>query len=193
VIRLVAIIGVGAWMQRRGAKYWYWSDFQLEATESLTRLCDGTMIDVRARLSRDAVTQLFVGLYRPSGAMIDEEYYNRCPGETVEQAIAWGTDRGRFLLASRQRFTAPHKLTPAPVLMIGADGAQITPPQRQQFLNATTQARERFSAANSSVIEMMRYGTISGELWDRCRHELREATDHLVLLARTYGQAVERA
>jgi len=60
-------------------------------------LADGARLDVQARLARTGDTQLFIGIYEPSGLARVEEAYVRRPGETTTRAMAWGAGRGRAL------------------------------------------------------------------------------------------------
>ncbi|WP_296268372.1 hypothetical protein [Pseudomonas sp. UBA6562] len=84
-------------MRVRGNKYWNWADVRIHSRTHEEMLSDGTNFDVQARLSRTGETQMFIGVYAPSGRTIREEAYSRRPGETVTKALAWGVERARTL------------------------------------------------------------------------------------------------
>ena len=72
-----------------------WADSALH-TQSHEEICsDGTAIDVKVRLSRTGATQLFIGVYAPSGLAQFEGAYDSCPGESMTTALARGVDTAR--------------------------------------------------------------------------------------------------
>jgi hypothetical protein len=82
-------------MRRRGEGYWKWADPQLHCRTHDETLDDGSIIDVQVRLSRTGDTQLFIGVYAPSGMAILEEAFDSRPGESMTRAMAWGVGRAR--------------------------------------------------------------------------------------------------
>lgn len=82
-------------MRRRGQGYWKWADPQLHCRAHDETLDDGSIIDVQVRLSRTGSTQLFIGVYAPSGMAILEEAFDSRPGESMTTAMAWGVGRAR--------------------------------------------------------------------------------------------------
>jgi len=84
-------------MRHRGAVFWAWADPSLQHLSHEEVLADGARLDVQARLARTGDTQLFIGIYEPSGLARVEEAYARRPGETTTRAMAWGAGRGRAL------------------------------------------------------------------------------------------------
>ncbi|MBJ9973898.1 hypothetical protein IAE35_02375 [Pseudomonas sp. S75] len=84
-------------MRVRDQTYWTWADGQLHSRCHDERLSDGTSIDVQVRLSRLGATQLFLGIYGPSGKALCEEYHRALPGQTMTRALVWGVDRARAL------------------------------------------------------------------------------------------------
>jgi len=84
-------------MRHRGAVFWAWADPCLQHHSHEEVLADGARLDVQARLARTGDTQLFIGIYEPSGLARVEEAYARRPGETTTRAMAWGAGRGRAL------------------------------------------------------------------------------------------------
>lgn len=75
-------------MRHRGAVFWAWADPSLQHHSHEEVLADGARLDVQARLARTGDTQLFIGVYEPSGLARVEEAY---------AAMAWGAGRGRAL------------------------------------------------------------------------------------------------
>ena len=85
-------------MRRRGQGYWNWADPRLHCRTHDETLGDGTVIDVQVRLSRTGGTQMFIGIYAPSGMAIHEEGFDSRPGESMTRALAWGVDYARKLV-----------------------------------------------------------------------------------------------
>lgn len=91
-------------MRIRGDVFWTWTDPKLHHRTHEEILSDGTSIDVQVRLSRTGNTQLFIGVYAPSGMALHEEAFDSRPNESMTRAMAWGVGRARRLaseLASR--------------------------------------------------------------------------------------------
>lgn len=84
-------------MRIRGDIFWEWADPSLHHRTHEETLNDGTFIDVQVRLSRTGTTQLFLGVYSPSGVALDEEAYDSRPGESMTRALAWGVGRARHM------------------------------------------------------------------------------------------------
>ncbi|MEJ5862041.1 hypothetical protein [Pseudomonas farsensis] len=84
-------------MRIRGDIFWEWADPSLHHRTHEETLDDGTFIDVQVRLSRTGTTQLFLGVYSPSGMALDEEAYDSRPGESMTRALAWGVGRARHI------------------------------------------------------------------------------------------------
>jgi hypothetical protein len=84
-------------MHKRGSQYWAWSDCALPSRTHEEMLADGTAIEVQARLSRRGETQMFLGVYAKGGALMVEEYYESCPGESLARASVWGVQRARAI------------------------------------------------------------------------------------------------
>ncbi|MFV3288480.1 hypothetical protein ACNFBR_07070 [Pseudomonas sp. NY11955] len=82
-------------MRRRGQGYWNWADPQLHCRTHDETLSDGTVIDVQVRLSRTGNTQMFIGIYDPSGTAVHEEAFNSLPGESMSRALASGVSQAR--------------------------------------------------------------------------------------------------
>jgi len=87
-------------MRHRGAVFWAWADPALQHRSHEEVLHDGAKLDIQVRLSRTGDTQLFIGIYDPSGLARIEEAYTKRPGETVTRAMAWGAGSGRVLAQS---------------------------------------------------------------------------------------------
>ncbi|MEJ8662928.1 MULTISPECIES: hypothetical protein [Pseudomonas] len=82
-------------MRIRGDVYWQWVDPTLHHREHDETLDDGTFINVQVRLSRTGNTQMFIGVYAPSGSALHEEAFDSRPGESMTRALAWGVGRAR--------------------------------------------------------------------------------------------------
>jgi hypothetical protein len=75
-------------------------------------------VEVRARMSHEGVTQVFIGIYDGHGVMLCEEFHDRDRDEPCCAVLKWGTQRARDILAETQGFVAPHRgqLTLGPVI-----------------------------------------------------------------------------
>lgn len=82
-------------MRTRGQAYWDWADPSLHHRIHDEILDDGTQIDVQVRLSRTGTTQMFIGVYAPSGVVLLEEAFDSRPGESMTRALGWGVGRAR--------------------------------------------------------------------------------------------------
>lgn len=87
-------------MRIRGEAFWRWADPALKHRSHDETLDDGTIIDVQVRLSRTGSTQMFIGVYGPSGMALHEEAYNSRPGESMTRALGWGVGLARKLAIS---------------------------------------------------------------------------------------------
>ncbi|ANY87209.1 MULTISPECIES: hypothetical protein [Pseudomonas] len=82
-------------MRIRGDVFWSWADPTLHHRTHDETLDSGSCIDVQVRLSRTGATQMFIGLYAPSGMALHEEAFDSRPGESMTRALAWGVGRAR--------------------------------------------------------------------------------------------------
>lgn len=89
-------------VRERGECFWQWGDPELHTRTHNETLSDGSQIDVQVRLSRIGATQMFIGVYGPSGALIHEESFDSRPGETMTRAMAWGVGRARHMASEPQ-------------------------------------------------------------------------------------------
>lgn len=87
-------------MRIRGEAFWEWADPSLQHRSHDETLDDGTMIDVRVRLSRTGSTQMFIGVYGASGMALHEEAHKSRPGESMTRALGWGVGLARKLATS---------------------------------------------------------------------------------------------
>lgn len=178
-------------MQRRGIKFWHWADCLLPAMETVQSLEDGTQFDVRARISRESITQLFIGVYKQSGAIVAEEFYADCADEDLTQALSWGQARARFLFNSIHVFIAPHRLNaPSSPLNLALDWVTTThESKREHFLKAIQDARQDYHFAKDKFVQIMRTGECNGETWAKCRSDLNNAMDYWITLSKLYAHA----
>lgn len=77
-------------MPHRGSTFWLWADCELHHRTHSEVLDGGITIDVQVRLSRQGVTQLFLGVYSENLRIIHEEAYTERVGETMTTALLWG-------------------------------------------------------------------------------------------------------
>ncbi|MGH8333120.1 MAG: hypothetical protein ACRER3_14435 [Pseudomonas fluorescens] len=84
-------------MRHRGERYWAWADPALQCRTHDETLNDGATIDVQVRLSRTGGTQMFIGVYAPSGMALYEEVYDKRPNESMTRALGWGVGCARRL------------------------------------------------------------------------------------------------
>lgn len=100
-------------MRIRGETYWQWADPNLHHRVHDETFDDGTLIDVQVRLSRTGTTQMFIGVYAPSGMAVHEEAFDSRPGESMTRALAWGVGRARRIategLAATEKMAAGSK------------------------------------------------------------------------------------
>ncbi|WP_228533820.1 hypothetical protein [Pseudomonas sp. UFMG81] len=90
-------------MRIRGKKYREWAGVHIHVRVHEEVFSDGTLLEVQTRLSRTGATQLFIGIYAPSGEAIREETYGSRPGETLARALAWGVERARQIASEPSR------------------------------------------------------------------------------------------
>lgn len=102
-------------MRHRGEVFWGWADPILKHHSHEEILVDGARLDVQVRLSRTGDTQLFLGIYEPSGIARLEEAYLKRPSETIARAIVWGVGRGRELAGTAPSEQAKPFLPQKPV------------------------------------------------------------------------------
>ena len=86
-------------MRLRGDVYWSWADPTLHHRTHEEILNDGSYLYVQVRLSRIGATQLFIGVYAPSGTALYEEAFDTRPNESMTSALAWGGARARAVAA----------------------------------------------------------------------------------------------
>ncbi|WP_228392797.1 hypothetical protein [Pseudomonas helleri] len=94
-------------MRIRGDAFWNWADPTLNHRTHDETPDNGTTIDVQVRLSRTGGTQMFIGVYAPSGMVLHEEAFDSRPGESMTRALAWGVGCARRI-ATDPRFTQIH-------------------------------------------------------------------------------------
>ncbi|WLH14515.1 hypothetical protein PSH58_09485 [Pseudomonas hefeiensis] len=85
-------------MQVRGDIYWSRSDPTLHHRTDEKTLSDCSYLEVRVRLSRTGATQMFIGVYAPSGKSVYEEAFDSRPNESMTRAMAWGVTKARHVI-----------------------------------------------------------------------------------------------
>ena len=179
-------------MRKRGANYWLWSDCQLQSTKRQLEADGDIHIEVRARSSRQSVTQLFVGVYQGNGLPLAEEYYPHCPDESVPQVLEWGARRGYFLIQSLQR---PSKVWPLSQRQGSNANASATDLlahgtwSRLNFLSEIQAAQARCQRASREMLAIMKKAKVTEEEWAKCREELDAAINHRAFVIRNNGRS----
>lgn len=82
-------------MRMRGSEYYRWADSQLPNLSQVEEYGASKYIDIVARLSRNGITQVFLGVYDTTGAMLFEEYNESLVDQDVSQGINWGLERAK--------------------------------------------------------------------------------------------------
>jgi hypothetical protein len=82
-------------MRTRGSAYWEWADSTLHSRTHEEELSGGATIDVQVRLSREGITQLFIGVYAATGMPLYEEGMDCRSSESMTRALAWGVGKAR--------------------------------------------------------------------------------------------------
>ncbi|WP_462402122.1 hypothetical protein [Pseudomonas sp. Marseille-QA0332] len=75
-------------MRIRGEVFWDWADPKLHPRVHDEVLNDGTAIKVQFRLAPTGNTQMFIGVYAPSGMALHEEAFDNRPGESMTRPLA---------------------------------------------------------------------------------------------------------
>ncbi|MBP2261605.1 hypothetical protein [Pseudomonas sp. BP8] len=88
-------------MRVRGEVYWNWADPTLHHRTHEETLSDGSYLDVQVRLSRTGSTQMFIGVYAPSGTALHEEAFDCRLNESMTQALGWGVRRARSVASGK--------------------------------------------------------------------------------------------
>ncbi|MFY1028775.1 hypothetical protein [Pseudomonas asiatica] len=83
-------------MRLRSDVFWNWADPTLHHRTHEETLSDGSYLDVQVRLSRTGATQLFIGVYAPSGIALHEEAFDSRPNQSMTSALAWGVTRAHL-------------------------------------------------------------------------------------------------
>lgn len=80
-------------MRNRGQIFWEWADPDLHFRNFDERMADGSLINIQVRVSREHLTQLFLGIYSLDGKLLLEEGYMDCKGQTMSAAMTWALPR----------------------------------------------------------------------------------------------------
>lgn len=103
-------------MRNRGSTYWEWANPDIHFRNFDERLSCGSLINVQVRLSKESVTQVFVGVYDAKGNMLLENYYPDCRGQTLTIAMAWALQQAHDWIDNKG------SLRPPPVSPISPSG-----------------------------------------------------------------------
>ncbi|EJM63858.1 hypothetical protein PMI30_04006 [Pseudomonas sp. GM50] len=86
-------------MRHRGAQFWLWTDTRLPLHIHEEVLGDGVQVEVRARVSHEGVTQVFIGVYDGHGILMGEEFHDRGRDVPCCAALEWGAQRAKCAIA----------------------------------------------------------------------------------------------
>jgi len=175
-------------MRRRSAQYWLWVDSRLPARNHEEILEDGTQVEVQARINQQGMTQVFVCVYRPNGSVWIEEFYDRALHEPLAQALEWGLDRARDIVAGTACFRAPHKIQATLGPLIQDECAQALrrmdmSDEERRSLKAQD-AWTEYLNAKEAMLALMRSPRVDANVWEAQKRRLREAIDRRASLAR---------
>jgi len=177
-------------MRRRGAQYWLWSNSQLHGLSHDEVLPDGTQIEVQARLNRDRVMQVFVGVYARDGAARAEEFHDRADGECLAQTLEWGCAKAQAIVSGSGAFRAPHRIQqmlgvvqddPCAVALRQMDMSE------EELIRLKSQdAWDEYLSAKQAMLALMRLTKVDHQEWETQKRRLRDAIDRRAALRRSY-------
>ncbi|AXA54575.1 hypothetical protein ACNT2N_15095 [Pseudomonas thivervalensis] len=175
-------------MRRRSAQYWLWVNSRLPGRNHEETLEDGTQIEVQARINPQGMTQVFVGVHRPSAQMRVEEFYDRTLREPLAQALEWGLDRARDIITGTACFKAPHKIqtTLGPLIQdecaLALRRMDMSEEERRSL--KARDAWTEYLSAKEAMLALMRSARVDANAWETQTRRLREAIDRRASLAR---------
>lgn len=177
-------------MRHRGAQFWLWTDNRLPLHTYEEVLKDGVQVEVRARMSHEGVTQVFIGIYDGHGVMLCEEFHDRDRDEPCCAALRWGAQRAREIVADTQAFVAPHRvqLTLSPVItdesVLALRRMEMT--ERESLKIKSDDAWQEYLAAKSAMLTLMRSTKVDPKIWADHKDRLRQAIDRRACIQRDY-------
>lgn len=177
-------------MRHRGAKFWLWTDNRLPLHIHEEVLSDGMQVEVRARVSHEGGTQVFVGIYDDHGIMLREESHDRARDEPCCDALRWGAQRAGEIMADTQGFVAPHRvqLTLGPVITDESVLAlrRMEMSERERFKLSCEDAWSEYLAAKAAMLNLMRAQKVDPKIWADHKERLKQAIDRRVCVQRAY-------
>ncbi|SDB45729.1 hypothetical protein [Pseudomonas sp. NFACC13-1] len=168
-------------MRRRSAQYWLWVNSRLPGRDHEELLEDGTQVEVQARINLQGMTQVFVGVHRPSAQVWVEEFYDRTLHEPLAQALEWGLDRARDIIAGETCFRAPHKIqmTLGPLIQdecaLALRRMEMSDEERRSL--KARDAWSEYVSAKEAMLALMRSPRVDANVWEAQKRRLREAID----------------
>lgn len=177
-------------MRRRGTQYWLWSNTQLQARSHDEVLPDGTQVDVQARINREQMIQVFVGVYDREGAPLVEEFHDRKERSSLSLALAWGCARAQAILTHVTAFRAPHRIQLTMAVVLDDPCALVLrrmDMSEDEALRLKRQdAWDEYLSAKLAVQDLMRSTTVDSEVWEHQKRRLRDAIDRRAWLRHTW-------
>lgn len=177
-------------MRRRGAQFWLWTNARLPLHMHEEVLNDGLQIEVQARVSLERIIEVFVGVYGVSGWSICEEFHDRSTDGHYCEALKWGMQRARQIVADSQAFIAPHRvqLTLGPVItdesVLALRRMEMT--DRERLKLRVDDAWAEYLAAKTAMLSLMRLTKVDPNAWAEHKERLRQAIDRRAFVQRAY-------
>lgn len=175
-------------MRRRSAQYWLWVNSRLPGRNHEEILDDGTHVEVQARINHQSVTQVFVCVYRPNGAVWVEQFHDRSMREPLCQALEWGLGRAREIVAGTSGFKAPHKIQTTLGPLIKDECAlalrRMDMSDEERLRLKARDAWAEYVNAKQAMLALMRSARVDADVWEEQKRRLREAIDRRASLAR---------
>ena len=175
-------------MRRRSAQYWLWVNSRLPGRNHEEVLEDGTQVEVQAQINQQSITQVFVCVYRPDGSVWVEEFHDRALREPLPQALEWGLDRAREIVAGTAGFKAPHRIqmTLGPLIQnectLALRRMDMSDEERHRL--KARDAWVEYLNAKAAMLVLMRSVRVDAMVWEAQKRRLREAIDRRASLAR---------
>jgi hypothetical protein len=173
---------------KRGGKFWLWADCLLDVVGHQAQGRHGYSIDVRARTSREACTQMFIGVYSATGTAVCEEFYPRLTEDTVDGALSWGIRRSELLIDQTELFISPHRIR-AHLTHASEDhcsSVELETGERESYLLASKNALAHYVQAKAALVSVMRDRNSDGLTIREYAQRLNAALDAWAFLPRQY-------
>jgi hypothetical protein len=177
-------------MRHRGAQFWLWTDARLPLHIHEEVLGDGVQVEVRAPVSHEGVTQVFIGVYDGHGILMGEEFHDRGRDVPYCAALEWGAQRARDMVADTQGFVAPHRVQLTLGTVITDESVlalrRMEMSEHERFKLSCEDAWSEYLAAKAAMLNLMRAPKVDPKVWADHKERLKQAIDRRVCVQRTY-------